>query len=67
MATPFFGWFYVKLFGPFTYYKIDTKLMFESAIRGAVQDVVDQVTTAKGLQPLTELERKPILREFLES
>ena len=65
MATPFFGWLYVKLFGPFTYYKIDTKLMFHSAVHGAVLNVVDQVTKAKGLQALTELERKPILREFL--
>ena len=66
MATPFFGWLYVKLFAPFTYYKIDTKLMFQSAVHGTVLDVVDQVTTAKGMRALTELERKPILREFLE-
>jgi hypothetical protein len=66
IATPVFGWMYVKLFGPFTYYKIDTKLMFQSAVHSAVLAAVDQVTASKGLRALTELERKPLLREFYE-
>jgi len=66
IATPLLGWAYVKLFGPFTYYKIDTKLMFQSAVHSAVLAAVDQVITSKGLRALTELERKPLLREFYE-
>ncbi len=49
---------------PQTYYQIDTALMFQSAIHAAVLEVVDEMTTAKGVRALTELERKPILREF---
>jgi hypothetical protein len=47
-----------------TYYRIDTGLMFQESIRGAVNDVIDQMTAAKGVRSLTEFERKPILREF---
>ena len=66
ISTPILGWVYVKLFGPFTYYKMDTKLMFQSAVSSAVQSVVEDVTTAKGIRAMTELERKPILRELSE-
>lgn len=64
IATPLLGWVYIKVFGPFTYYKLDTKLMFQSAVHSAVQTVVAEVTSAKGIRALTELERKPILREL---
>lgn len=45
-----------------TYYKVDTALMFQSAVHGAVLEVVDGMTSTKGLRALSELERKPILR-----
>ncbi len=67
IATPIFGWLYVKLFGPSTYHKIDTKLMFQSAVHSAVHSVVEQVTTAKGIRAMTELERKPVLRELVNA
>jgi len=66
IATPFFGWLYVKLFSPFTYYKIDTKLMFQSAVHSAVLQVVDRTLSAKGARALTEFERKPILQDFYQ-
>ena len=47
-----------------TYYQVDTALMFESAVHSAVLQVVDEMIKAKGLRALSELERKPILREF---
>ncbi|MBI3818857.1 MAG: hypothetical protein HY286_09230 [Planctomycetes bacterium] len=53
--------FFVK---PLTYYRVDTALMFQSAVHTCVQEVLDQLTTAKGIRALTELERKPIMREF---
>ena len=64
ITTPILGWVYVKLFAPFTYYNMDTKLMFQSAVNSAVQAAVEEVTTAKGIRAMTELERKPILREL---
>jgi len=64
LAIPFFGALYERIFKPSTYYKIDTTLMFQSVVHTAVLEVVDQVLSSKGARPLTELERKPIMREF---
>lgn len=50
--------------GP-TYYQIDTALMFQSLTHSAVLSVVDEFTKAKGLRSLTELERKPVMKDFL--
>lgn len=64
IATPFFGWLYLKLFNPLTYYKTDTKLMFQAAVSAAVHDSVDRLMQANGLRALTEFERKPVLKAF---
>lgn len=63
-GIPFLGSIVERFVRPATYYRIDTALMFQSAVHGAVLEVVDQMTTAKGLRGLSELERKPILRGF---
>jgi len=64
VSIPFVGLFFLWLVRPATYYKIDTALMFQESVRQAVNEVIDQMTTAKGIRALSELERKPILREF---
>ena len=61
-AVPVLGLLYAKYFAPDTYYKMDTAQMFQEAIRAAVLEAVDGLTSAKGQRMLTELERKPILR-----
>jgi hypothetical protein len=66
LAIPFFGGLYERFFKPSTYYKVDTTLMFQSVVNSVVQDVVEQIMSSKGLRPLTELERKPIMREFYQ-
>lgn len=66
VAMPWLGPLYERLFRPQTYYKIDTALMFQEAVRRAVNDAVDGLTTAKGLRALSEAERKPVMREFFE-
>ena len=66
LAIPIFGALYERIFKPSTYYKVDTTLMFQSVVNGVVQDVVEQMLSSKGLRPLTELERKPIMREFYQ-
>lgn len=63
---PLIGPFYIRFFRPTTYYRIDTSEMFQSSVRKAVMDVVDEMTTSKGLRGLTELERKPVLRDFFK-
>ncbi len=63
---PFLGPVLEFLGQPRTYYQIDTALMFQSVVHTAVLEVVDGLTTAKGLRALSESERKPILREFFQ-
>ncbi len=65
-AMPLLGGLYVRWFRPATYYRIDTALMFQSAVHQAVLGVVDEMTKAKGLRALSELERKPMLRQFFQ-
>lgn len=47
-----------------TYYQLDTAAIFQSAVQEAVMAVVDQFCEAQNLRPLSELERKPVIREF---
>lgn len=57
--------FLVRLFlRPATYYTVDTALMFQSAVHAAVLEVLDEMTNAKGLRALSELERKPVMKEM---
>jgi hypothetical protein len=63
-AIPVAGTLLERFFRPFTYYRIDTALMFQETVRLSVNEVLDAMTTAKGLRTLSEAERKPILREF---
>lgn len=66
MEIPYLGPIYQHLFRPVTYYKIDTALMFQSAVHTVVLEVVDQITKAQGARVLTADERKPIMREFYD-
>ena len=47
-----------------TYYRNDTAQMFQDLAHTAVLEVIDGMTSAKGLRVLSELDRKPIPREF---
>jgi hypothetical protein len=67
MSLPLIGSLYWRFFRPITYYRIDTSEMFQQAVRSAVMEVIDQVTAAKGIRALTELERKPVMREFAKA
>ncbi len=64
---PFVGFIFRFLLAatkPLTYYRIDTAMMFQSVVHGAVMSTLDNVMSAKGLRALTEGERKPIMRDF---
>jgi hypothetical protein len=66
LSLPLIGPLYARFFRPITYYRIDTSLMFQQAVQASVMEVVDQVTAAKGIRALTELERKPVMRDFFK-
>jgi len=54
----------IRSFKRETYYKIDTALMFQESVHRAVLEVIDSITSAKGVRALSELERKPVMRNF---
>ena len=63
---PILGRLYTWLFRATTFYRIDTLLMFQKAVHNAVLEVIDDLTTTKGLRALGEPDRKPIMREFYQ-
>lgn len=64
LVIPALGALWERFFCPSTYYRIDTALMFQTAVHGAVLEVIDGITQAKGLRALSESDRKPILKDF---
>lgn len=48
-----------------SYYQVDTILTFQSLVQAAVNEAIDGTLQAKGLRALTEEEKKPIMRSFL--
>jgi hypothetical protein len=53
--------------GPWTYYRADTASMFQTATHSAVMEVVDSmVNSVQNIRPLSESERKPIMRELFD-
>jgi hypothetical protein len=67
LAMPLIGWSYERIFAPETFYAVDTALMFQDAVHSAVLEVMDCITTSRGMRALSEAERKPILRGFRPS
>lgn len=51
---------------PWTYYRVDTAMMFQTATHSAVLEVMDSITSAQGIRGLSETERKPVMREFFQ-
>ncbi len=66
LMLPIIGKLYERFFRPITYYRMDTSDMFQLSVKKSVEEVLDQVTATKGLRPLTELERKPVMRDFFK-
>lgn len=66
-SVPYVGFIFRLLAAaakPLTYYRVDTALMFQSVTHGAVLEALDGSIAAKGSRALTELERKPVMRDF---
>ncbi len=51
---------------PWTCYRLDTAMMFQTATHSAVLEVIDSITSSQGIKGLSETERKPIMREFFQ-
>jgi hypothetical protein len=66
LEVPVIGIIYDRIFHPDTYFKADTALMFQEAVRKSVNEVLDGITTSKGIKALTEEEKKPILTNLFK-
>ncbi len=64
--TPVIGPIYESLFRPDTYYRRDTAEMFRQAVHNAVLAAIDEMTNQKGIRPLSDEERKPVLRNLYQ-
>ena len=65
LTVPLVGAFYARVFAPETYYRLDTMLMFQSAVHAAMMEVINGLLVQKGLRALGEDEQKPIFRELV--
>ncbi len=66
LMVPFIGTWLMNVVRPTTYYRLDTALMFQESVHSAILEVLDKITNEKGLRALSELERKPILKELFK-
>lgn len=66
IGSPILGYFYERYFRRITYYRIDRQCMYQQAVHNAVVQVIDQITQPKGVRPLSELDRRPVMGALLE-
>jgi hypothetical protein len=66
IRVPVVGYFYEKYFRSITYYRIDRMCMYQQAVRAAVFEVIDEITAAQAIKPLSEFERMPVMRELFQ-
>jgi hypothetical protein len=59
-----FGPVYERFFHKDTYYREDTKLMYQTVVEGIVKKLVEQETAGKGVKLLQEYEYAPILKDL---
>ena len=64
LNMPIFGPFYERFLRPKTYYRTDLVHAYQKAVHGAVMEVIDEITKAKGVKALSEEERKPIMKDL---
>lgn len=64
LAIPYLGAVYAAIFSPVTYYRMDTALMFQESVRGAVMQVIDGLQNTQGLRALSPEERTPRMRDL---
>jgi hypothetical protein len=66
LNIPYLGALYKYFFDPETYYKEDTRIMYQEMVHGAVLEVVNETLTAKGLRALAPEESKAATRSLLK-
>jgi hypothetical protein len=65
LGLPIVGYFYERYFRKITYYRIDRMCMYQQAVNAAVMQVIEEITSAQCIKPVSDLERRPVLRDVL--
>lgn len=65
-AFPIIGRFFYRFIRPTTYHALDTQLMFQSVVGASVNAALDNLMEGQGKPTLSDVERKPLMRDFLE-
>lgn len=64
IRTPIVGYFYERFIRSITYWRVDRTCMYLTAVHNAVMQVMDEVSTAQGIAPLSESSRQPPIGEL---
>ena len=59
IRTPVVGFFYERFFRSITHWRVDRTCMYLAAVHAAVMQVIDEVSKAQGIAPLSEFNRRP--------
>ncbi len=63
-GIPVIGFLVRNFLKPITYFKVDTALMFQSVTHAVVTEALNAMLDGKGRQSLSDVERKPLMRDF---
>jgi hypothetical protein len=66
LKIPVIAPLYEILFRKETYYRHDTRLMYQTSVRSITESLVEKVTAAKGIKLIKQYERKPVLGELYQ-
>ena len=63
-VMPLIGPIYESWFHPLTYFREDQNNMYREAVHRAVMETIGSISSEKGIKPLTEDEKKPLIWEL---
>ena len=63
-VMPLIGPIYESWFHPLTYFREDQNNMYREVVHRAVLETIDSLSSEKGVKPLTEDEKKPLIWEL---
>jgi hypothetical protein len=59
IGIPVIGYFYERFCRSITYWRVDRTCMYLTAVHSALMQVIDEVSKAQGIAPLSESIRQP--------
>jgi hypothetical protein len=59
IRNPVLGYFYERFIRTITHWRVDRTCMYLAAVHSAVMQVIDEVSEAQGIAPLSEFNRRP--------